>query len=224
VNGAAIRPAHDYRPPPDEGLAILHLDEDLIALDKPSGLLSVPGRSDAARDSLASRVQKRFPEALTVHRLDMETSGVIVMARSREAHRALSMGFERREAAKRYVAVLAGVLAQECGSVDLPLIGDWPNRPLQKVDFAQGKPSLTHYRVISREDARCRVELEPVTGRSHQLRVHMLSIGHPILGDTLYAPEAIQAAAPRLMLHAQTLKLRHPRSGETLELTALAPF
>ncbi|WP_417067348.1 pseudouridine synthase [Niveibacterium terrae] len=224
MSAAATRPTHDYRPPPDEGLAILYLDEDLIALDKPSGLLSVPGRSEAARDSLASRVQARFPDALTVHRLDMETSGVIVMARSREAHRALSIGFERRETAKRYVAVLAGVLAQQCGSVDLPLIGDWPNRPLQKVDFEQGKPSLTHYRMIDQKEDRCRVELEPVTGRSHQLRVHMLSIGHPILGDALYAPEAIRHAAPRLMLHAQVLKLRHPRSGEALELTAPPPF
>lgn len=224
MSPTAPRPAHDYRPPPDEGLSILFLDADLIALDKPSGLLSVPGRSDAARDSLASRVQARFPEALTVHRLDMETSGVLVMARNREAHRALSIAFERRETDKLYVAVLTGVLAQQSGSVDLPLIADWPNRPLQKVDFEEGKPSLTHYRVIAREEGRSRVELAPVTGRSHQLRVHMLSIGHPILGDALYAPEAVWRAAPRLMLHAQTLKLRHPRSGEALELTAPPPF
>lgn len=217
-------PAHDYQPPPDEGLAILYLDEELIALDKPSGLLSVPGRSEAARDSLASRVQKRFPEALTVHRLDMETSGVIVMARSRAAHRTLSLAFERRATAKRYVAVLAGNPDQDSGEIDLPLIADWPNRPLQKVDLLQGKPSLTRWRVEQRSTDRCRVELEPVTGRSHQLRVHMLALGHPILGDALYAPEASRCAAPRLMLHAQWLALSHPGSGERLEIASPAPF
>lgn len=217
-------PAHDYQPPPDEGLAILYLDEELIALDKPSGLLSVPGRSEAARDSLASRVQKRFPEALTVHRLDMETSGVIVMARSRAAHRTLSLAFERRATAKRYVAVLAGNPDRDSGEIDLPLIADWPNRPLQKVDLLQGKPSLTRWRVEQRSTDRCRVELEPVTGRSHQLRVHMLALGHPILGDALYAPEASRCAAPRLMLHAQWLALPHPGSGERLEIASPAPF
>lgn len=215
-----------YLPPPDTGLAILHLDEDLIALDKPSGLLSVPGRGEAARDSLAVRVQQRFPEALTVHRLDMETSGVIVMARSKSAHRSLSISFERRETAKRYIAVIAGLLDSDEGQVDLPLIADWPNRPLQKVDFELGKPSLTHYRVLNRDrsSGHSRIALEPVTGRSHQLRVHMLSIGHPILGDALYAPPAVRDAAPRLMLHAELLQLRHPRSGELLDLSAPSPF
>ena len=215
-----------YLPPPDTGLAILHLDEDLIALDKPSGLLSVPGRGEAVRDSLAVRVQQRFPEALTVHRLDMETSGVIVMARSKAAHRSLSISFERRETAKRYIAVIDGLLDRDEGQVDLPLIADWPNRPRQKVDFELGKPSLTHYRVLSQDRSlgHSRVALEPVTGRSHQLRVHMLSIGHPILGDALYAPPAAREAAPRLMLHAEFLQLRHPRSGELLDLNAPSPF
>ncbi len=213
-----------YHPPPHCGLDIVFADDTMIVLNKPAGLLSVPGRGDAMQDSLASRVQAAYPEALIVHRLDLATSGLIVMARGAAHHRTLSLAFQGRAVEKRYIAVVAGDPDADAGSVDLPLICDWPNRPRQKVDHALGKPSLTRWRVLAREGGRSRLELEPVTGRSHQLRVHLAEIGHAILGDPLYALPADRDAAPRLLLHAAALSLPHPTSGERLNLRSEAPF
>lgn len=212
--------------PPAGPLKIVHQDEALIVLDKPSGLLSVPGRGPAHADSLASRVQAEFPDARIVHRLDMATSGLIVLARGAAMERALSIAFQKRQVEKLYVAVVAGQIAEDSGEIDLPLITDWPNRPRQKVDFELGKPSLTGFEVLARDAARStsRVALTPHTGRSHQLRVHLLAIGHPILGDDLYGAEASRTAAPRLLLHATALALPHPQSGAMLRLESPPDF
>ncbi len=220
------RPAPAYFPPPDSGLAICHIDADLLVVDKPSGLLSVPGRGPGMDDNLASRVQARFPGALTVHRLDMDTSGLLVMARNPAVHRALGRLFELRQVEKEYIAVVAGRVDDSEHSIALPLIADWPNRPRQMVDFAQGKPALTHLEVLSHDAASdtTRVRLLPETGRSHQLRVHLQAIGHPILGDDLYAPPDILAQAPRLLLHAAALGFRHPVSGAWLIVKSEPPF
>lgn len=200
---------------------LIHLDEALLVADKPAGLLAVPGRGEDKQDCLSSRIQQEFPDALVVHRLDMATSGLMVFARGAQMQRELSRLFERRLVSKRYVAVVAGRVEPAAGEVDLPLIADWPNRPLQKVDHEQGKPSLTRYRVSRHDRDTTRVELDPVTGRTHQLRLHMAAIGHPILGDAFYGDAA---SAPRLLLHACSLSFVHPRSGEPLSLTSEAPF
>lgn len=212
--------------PPAGPLKIVHQDEALIVLDKPSGLLSVPGRGPAHADSLASRVQAEFPDARIVHRLDMATSGLIVLARGAAMERALSIAFQKRQVEKLYVAVVAGQIAEDSGEIDLPLITDWPNRPRQKVDFELGKASLTGFEVLARDAARntSRVALTPHTGRSHQLRVHLLAIGHPILGDDLYGDAASRTAAPRLLLHATRLALLHPLSGAQLTLESPPDF
>jgi len=207
----------------------VYVDDVLIVLDKPAGLLSVPGRGPDKADCLAARVQARYPDALIVHRLDMDTSGLVVMARGAEAQRALSRAFAERRVEKRYVALAAGRLPPpetEWGAVDLPLICDWPNRPLQKVDFGSGKPSVTRWRVLDYDATRdaTRVELMPVTGRSHQLRVHMRELGHPLLGDPLYAPPAVRERAPRLLLHAAGLALPHPRTGTACVFESPPPF
>ena len=215
-----------YAPPPDDGLTVHYADADLLVVDKPSVLLSVPGRGPGMDDNLASRVQARFPGALTVHRLDMGTSGLLVMARNPAAHRALGRLFELRQVEKEYIAVVAGRVADSERSIDLPLIADWPNRPRQMVDFVQGKPALTHLLVLSHDAASdtTRVRLVPETGRSHQLRVHLQAIGHPILGDDLYAPPDILAKAPRLLLHAAALGFQHPVSGAWLIVKSEPPF
>lgn len=214
----------DYRPPPDQGLPTLRVDEHLIVVDKPSGLLSVPGRGEAFADCMAARVQARYPDALIVHRLDMDTSGLLLMARGKEMQRLLSELFLRREVDKRYQAVVHGRVEDDDGLVDLPLITDWPNRPRQTVDHEIGKPSQTRYWVRDR-DAQAgvsRVDLEPITGRSHQLRVHMLALGHAIVGDPLYGPAA--SAGGRLLLHAAELRFTHPVSGQQLSLASAVPF
>lgn len=200
------------------GIDLLHLDEGLVVVRKPAGLLSVPGRGPERADCVASRVQRLVPDALVVHRLDMATSGLLLMARGPQAQRLLSAAFAERRVAKRYVAVVAGMPDDDAGEIALPLICDWPNRPRQMVDHAIGKPALTRWWVLSRHpsDNTARVELEPVTGRSHQLRVHLQSIGHPIVGDELYAPVPWQRASPRLLLHACQLAFAHPFSGEAL--------
>jgi len=215
-----------YSAPPDDGLDVVHVDESLLVVNKPSGLLSVPGRGAGMDDCLSSRIQAIYPEALAVHRLDMETSGLMVLARNKEMHRSLSILFENRQVEKRYLAIVDGALAESSGEIDLPLIGDWPNRPLQKVDHDIGKPSLTRYRVLAyaTDSDTSRVELEPHTGRSHQLRVHLMSLGHPILGDSLYASPALQAKAGRLLLHATYLAFMHPLSSEPLAFSSPAPF
>lgn len=196
-------------PPPYPELPPLHVDERLIVVDKPAGLLSVPGRGEDKQDCAIHRVQQRFSDALIVHRLDMATSGLLLLARGPAMQRSLSIAFAQRRVSKRYTAVVAGCMAEPHGEVDLPLMPDWPNRPLQKVDLAHGKPSLTLWQLVSvDEQAQCtRVSLEPVTGRSHQLRLHMQAIGHPILGDPIYASPAQCALAPRLLLHASVLQL-----------------
>jgi tRNA pseudouridine32 synthase/23S rRNA pseudouridine746 synthase len=205
-------------------LSIVYQDDDLLIVNKPSGLLTVPGKDPKHADCLIARVNRVFPNAKIVHRLDMATSGIICLAMHKEAHRNLSIQFQDRKTAKRYVARVFGKLEQQTGSVDLPLICDWPNRPKQMVDHDKGKPSLTHFKVLEHEAQATRVELTPITGRSHQLRVHMLSLGHPILGDRLYAHSEALALAPRLQLHAEMLSLTHPVSGETLVFEAAPEF
>lgn len=215
---------YDYQPPVGE-IHLLHVDAALIIVDKPSGLLSVPGRGEDRQDCLIHRIQRTYPEVLAVHRLDMSTSGLLLLARGPEMHSHLSRLFMQRKVDKRYVAVVDGLLATESGEIDLPLICDWPNRPRQKVDFEIGKRSLTRYRRLSLDPAShtSRVELEPVTGRSHQLRVHLASLGHPILGDELYAGAA-EFKADRLLLHATDLAFPHPLTAEIVRFHCDAPF
>ncbi len=205
---------------------LLHVDAHCIVALKDSGLLSVPGRGERGRDCLAARVQALHADAQVVHRLDMATSGLMLFARGAEMQRALSRAFAARAVRKRYIAIVAGRLPAEQGEIDLPLGADWPNRPRQQVDAAHGKPSLTRWRVLAFDAARdaTRLELEPVTGRAHQLRVHLLAIGHPILGDALYAPPAVCAHAERLLLHASSLAFAHPASGAALQFESAAPF
>ncbi|MEO5698098.1 MAG: pseudouridine synthase [Burkholderiaceae bacterium] len=193
---------------------------------KPGRLLSVPGRGEHAQDCLSARVQARFADALVVHRLDMATSGLMLFARGADAQRRLSIAFAQREVHKRYVAVVHGSLAAAQGEIDLPLGADWPNRPQQKVDLEHGKPSLTRYRALAFDPLAdsTRLELEPVTGRAHQLRVHLLAIGHPILGDALYAPPEWRTRADRMLLHATLLRFNHPASGATLQFESAVPF
>lgn len=205
--------------------ARIYADDALLVVNKPSGLLSVPGRGAEKQDCLVTRVQTAYPDALIVHRLDFDTSGLLVLARGKAMHRCLSLLFQNRQVDKRYIAIVAGELAGT-GEVNLPLIVDWPKRPLHKVDFATGKPSLTFYRVLSHDASRdcSRVELIPATGRTHQLRVHMQALGHPILGDTLYADPATRDQADRLLLHAEYLAFAHPQSGAPLRFDCAAPF
>ena len=214
-----------YLPPPAAGSTIIFADSALLVADKPAGLLSVPGRGPGMDDCLASRVQQEYPDALIAHRLDMATSGLLLFARGAAMHSALSRLFRERQVDKRYVAIVHGLVAADSGDIALPLICDWPNRPRQIVDFTIGKPSLTRYRVLQRDNNNftTRVELEPVTGRSHQLRVHLASLGHPILGDDLYGGPA-EKLADRLLLHAMELAFRHPSTGEALRFYAVAPF
>lgn len=205
-------------------IELLHVDAHCIVALKPAGLLAVPGRGEAGRDCLAARVQAGHTDALVVHRLDMATSGLMLFARGVAAQRQLSRAFAQREIHKRYVAVVHGRVAPDEGEIDLPLIADWPNRPLQKVDREHGKPSLTRWRVIDAQADRTRLELEPITGRAHQLRVHLLAIGHPILGDALYAPPEVLAAAHRLLLHAAQLRFAHTVSGAPIAIDSAVPF
>jgi len=216
----------DYRPPPHTGLDILFQDQSLLVLNKPSGLLSVPGRGPDKQDSLAWRVQQEYPEALTIHRLDMETSGLVVMAKNTQIHRQMSLLFQERHVQKLYIAMVDGLIEQRDGQINLPLITDWPNRPKQKIDHDEGKASVTHYKVIALDHqlSTSRVELRPITGRTHQLRVHMQSLGHAILGDRLYGSDRVQHKADRLLLHACRLAFRHPVTHESLEFTHDAPF
>ena len=200
-------------------IAPLYLDDALLVVNKPSGLLAVPGRGVDKQDCLSARVQAVYSDALIVHRLDMATSGLMVMARGAQAQSALSKAFIARAVHKRYIAVVAGHLNapdKEWGVIDLPLVLDWPNRPKHMVDHQHGKPSVTRWRVIGGDGQTTRLELEPVTGRTHQLRVHLQALGHPIVGDTLYAPPEIQTMAPRLLLHAWSLQFKHPVTGKAL--------
>ena len=215
----------------DKSLPLIYADRHLLVLNKPAGLLCVPGRGDDKQDCLSRRVQACFPEALIVHRLDMATSGLLMMARDIAMQRALNRLFERREVHKRYLAVVQGCLrpVQEpdgWGLIDLPIALDWPRRPLRITTVPTGKPSQTRWRTVAVDEAAnsSRVELEPVTGRSHQLRVHLLALGHPILGDALYGPETVRARSARLLLHACALRLLHPLSHAALCFDSLPDF
>ncbi len=210
--------------PPQARLEIVHADNFLIAMDKPSGLLSVPGRGQDKADCALSRAQAIYPDALTVHRLDMATSGLLLLARGKAMQRALSGLFERGEVQKRYVADVWGILSPAAGEISLPLITDWPRRPLQKVDHEIGKPSVTRYETLSVSGTIARLALTPLTGRSHQLRVHLAETGHPILGDEFYATGEALAARPRLALHAERLAFRHPGTGVEVVLVCPCPF
>ncbi|TXH71350.1 MAG: RNA pseudouridine synthase [Thiothrix sp.] len=215
-----------YTPPADTGLDLYYVDEHLLVVNKPAGLLSVPGRGEDKQDCMINRVMREYPDAFIVHRLDMDTSGLLLMARGKAMQSALSILFQQRSVHKRYLAVVGGKLAQERGEINLPLLLDWPNRPKHKVDFEAGKPSLTRYRLLS-YDAKSnlsRVELEPFTGRSHQLRVHLMSLGHPIVGDELYAPPELKCKADRLLLHAWQLGFQHPITSKHLQFECAVDF
>ena len=209
--------------PPDVPLVILHEDAALLVLDKPAGLLTVPGKLENRQDCLITRLQAVRWDALVVHRLDCDTSGVILFARTKQAQGFLGQEFEQRRAQKTYVARVQGEIAEEAGTIDLPIGSDWDYRPRQKVDPVHGRAALTDWQVIGRSPGETRVRLTPHTGRSHQLRVHMLSLGHPILGDQIYAPDTT-STHPRLMLHAETLSLHHPDTKARVSFTAASPF
>lgn len=210
--------------PPKQDISVLHQDDHLILVDKPAGLLSVPGKASEHQDCLEFRVKHKFEDARLVHRLDMATSGIMVFARNAHAHRHLGLQFERRHVEKTYIAHVWGKLNTSKGSVDLPLICDWPNRPLQKVDFDNGKKAKTEWEVLEDGENHTIARLFPQTGRSHQLRVHMNELGCPILGDRLYAHEAAFQKSHRLMLHAESLSIFHPEGGEKLRFEAPIPF
>ncbi|WP_421905175.1 RluA family pseudouridine synthase [Mameliella sp.] len=214
--------ASDYDPPTGE-IPVLYEDADLLVVDKPAGLLSVPGKGEDLQDCLLSRLEKAFPTVRLVHRLDRDTSGVMVFGLTPHAQRHLGNQFETRKTKKTYLARLHGKLEPATGEIDLPLIVDWPNRPRQKVCHETGKPALTGWNVLKSGEGETRVRLFPHTGRSHQLRVHTLALGHPILGDTLYAPETADHY-PRMMLHAEELRVNHPESGKGMKFRAPAPF
>ena len=209
--------------PTAEQPQVIHADHEVLVVSKPAGLLSVPGRGEDRADCLIARLRGAFPTVLLVHRLDLDTSGVMVFGLTPHAQRHLSKQFEERRVKKTYVARLWGRLEPKSGRVDLPLIVDWPNRPRQKVDHDEGRPAQTDWRVMRANDRETRVRLTPLTGRSHQLRVHMAALGHPILGDPLYA-EGEAAGFPRLMLHAESLRFKHPESGVAMGFTAEVPF
>ena len=235
-------------PPRAGALSVLHMDESVVVIDKPAGMLSVPGRGAGHAPSAICLLQARWPDALTVHRLDMATSGLLLIARGPQAQRRLSAQFADRTVVKHYEALVTGVIDADSGEIDLPLGADWPNRPRQQVDRLDGKPSLTRFRVLARDLSRqqTRLELQPVTGRSHQLRVHLMAIGHPIVGDVLYGPVANDASgadvalnptrsveqpppcpaptASRLMLHATRLTFVHPHSAMAISMHSAAPF
>ena len=209
--------------PPNDPIEVVYEDAHVVAVNKPTGLLSVPGKGDHLSDCMLSRVMLAFPDALLVHRLDRDTSGVMVFALTPHAQRSMSMQFEARSTKKTYVACGAGAVDESEGGIDLPLIVDWPNRPKQMVCHETGKPAVTEFKRMSVTEWQSRLRLFPKTGRSHQLRVHCLAIGHPILGDPLYSPETV-ADFPRLLLHSEELRINHPESGKGLRFRAKCPF
>mgnify|MGYP003383515258 CR=1 FL=1 len=216
-------PDYAYNPP-DVPLAILHHDSALLVVNKPAGLLSVPGKDPGKEDCLIDRLRRVFPEVLLVHRLDCDTSGVMVFALTKATQGNLGQQFEKRQTKKVYVARLSGLLEPKEGTVDLPLCVDWPNRPRQHVNHEQGKPAQTDWRVIRHDGKTTRVRLMPLPGRGPQLRVHMLALGHPIRGDPIYAEGPARTDYPRMMLHAESLRLRHPELGKTMTFSAPVPF
>lgn len=212
-----------YSPPQDPFLSILYRDSSIIVVDKPAGLLSVPGRLAEHHDSALARVRRCCPDAAAVHRLDMDTSGLLVFGNTRKAVSALCRQFEERTVGKLYLARVDGDPGDE-GEVNVPMRCDWERRPLQIVDFTQGKKALTSFRTLERDNGTSLVLLSPHTGRSHQLRVHMAYLGHPILGDRFYAPKTIQERAERLLLHSCVLEFAHPASGESMRFLSLPDF
>ena len=214
-----------YNPPTEPWLHILYQDSHIMVVNKPSGLLSVSGRLPEHQDSVMLRILRDYPGAQSVHRLDMATSGIIVVALTKAAERELKRQFREREPKKTYIARIWGHPEKDEGLVDLPLICDWPNRPKQKVCFETGKAAQTEWRILEYcDDLSCRVELKPITGRSHQLRVHMLALGHPILGDGFYAHPEAKALADRLLLHAESLTITHPHYGTPMTFRQPADF
>lgn len=213
----------DTYQPPQDPLVVLHDDHQVVLVDKPAGLLSVPGKGEHLADCLLTRVQMVFPQALLVHRLDRDTSGVMIFALTPHAQRHLGLQFEKRMTKKTYVARVWGEVSESSGTIDLPLIVDWPNRPRQMVDHDNGRAAVTDWKRLKRGAGETRMRLFPKTGRSHQLRVHMLSLGHPILGDPFYATGPARDF-PRLMLHSESLQFRHPDGGAGTRVTAKAPF
>ncbi len=215
----------EYHPPENNGIEILYEDQALLIVSKSSGLLSVPGRGTEKQDCLLSRLQEQYPEVLSVHRLDMDTSGIIVFARDTTTHRLLSKMFELRQISKVYQAIVSGCL-EDSGVINYPLSADWPNRPRQKVDDEVGKEAITRWKVIgfNQENNTSRVELYPETGRSHQLRIHLFTMGYPILGDLLYFTNHSDKAAERLMLHASFLSFIHPISKLPIEVECSPDF
>ncbi|PKP77855.1 MAG: RNA pseudouridine synthase [Alphaproteobacteria bacterium HGW-Alphaproteobacteria-3] len=222
--GDTLASRFHYDPPLTPWLTVLHADEDILVLAKQSGLLSVAGKPAEHGDCLESRAKAEHANARIVHRLDRETSGVVVMAMNPKAHRHLGLQFERRKIRKKYVARVWGHVKDDKGTVDLPLSCDWPNRPMQMIDLANGRAARTDWEILAREENATRLVLSPLTGRSHQLRVHMLSLGHPILGDGFYAPGPAFAAADRLQLHAESLTLHHPSDGVLRTFADPCPF
>ena len=214
----------NYCPPTDPYLNIVYHDDEILVLDKPSGLLSVPGKGPLLSDCLEKRACEKFDNARTVHRLDMDTSGLIILGLSKFSHRHLSLQFQNRNVGKKYSARIFGQIEKDQGLIDLPLICDWPNRPKQMVDIENGKPSQTEWRVIKRLENECHVELTPLTGRSHQLRVHLKELGHPILGDRFYAHEKALAMSNRLCLHSTSLTIMHPKKKKKMTFDSPVPF
>lgn len=215
----------EYYPPTDPWLTILYQDDHIVVVNKQPGLLSVSGSKPEYQDSIIYRLQQKYSYVESVHRLDMATSGIMVAALSKLADREIKKQFRERIPKKRYIARVWGHLEHDHGEIDIPLICDWPNRPRQMVDYENGKQALTHYHVISRnEDNTTRVELLPYTGRSHQLRVHMQAIGHPILGDKFYANSEVFGMSKRLLLHAQMLTINHPKTAECMTFTCEPEF
>lgn len=207
-----------------KGLEILFEDADLLVVNKPPWLLSVPGRLPENKDSIALRAEQAYGEIFVVHRLDCATSGIMLLAKTKLAQRNINRQFHDRETQKEYIAIGAGKATSASGEVQIPLIVDWPNRPRQKVDYEQGKFAHTLYKVIEEQNNQVRMKLTPITGRSHQLRMHMLCLGLPIIGDRLYAPELIAKASERMLLHAYKLALKHPTTGEKVVFTAPCDF
>lgn len=220
---AALRP-FDYAPPTEPWLDVLHEDDSLVVLNKPSGILSVAGNRPGLEDCLVARAQQRWPGAKLIHRLDKDTSGVFIMGRHHRAQRHISRQFESRRATKNYVARVDGVVTADAGTIELPLATDPANRPMQHVDHAEGRSAITHWQVLDRETNVTRLLLRPKTGRSHQLRVHMRELGHTILGDNFYADDRVLAMADRLQLHALGLTVRHPDGGTPTTYFAPTPF
>jgi len=216
----------EYHPPSNKALEIYYEDESLLIVNKPSGLLSVPGRGEDKQDCLISRIQDEYSDAIIVHRLDMSTSGLMIIARGKKMERCLSILFQKRKIAKKYIAVVNGAVTPSSGEINLPLITDWPNRPKQKIDFTSGKKSYTRYKLLSYDNKNntSRLELTPVTGRTHQLRLHMLAINHAILGDKLYADKEVIEKSPRLLLHASYLSFQHPVTEIIIELNSKPEF